>query len=163
MKSLPLVSLETLHSSEPCLTTSANMRRHSIHYLYIIFLVSQATVISALRRTPGPQDDIRFQRLSATCHGLDPQEYSFGKCSSLISCIYDEFPEAMKQSLANGASIVALLPTILALIGKLNKAFRSLGHGIFESNYFAKVHTPGNFCCSHIPHRFVLWQHAALV
>lgn len=48
-----------------------------------------------------------------------PSSREFGGCSILISCIMENIEEAFKASLGVGTSIVSLLPTILALIGKL--------------------------------------------
>jgi len=72
----------------------------------------------AFKRTVGPPDDPRFEQASKVCNGSDPASFKFGTCSVLISCVFNNLSEALKASLSSGTSIAALLPTILALIGK---------------------------------------------
>lgn len=66
----------------------------------------------------GSQDDYRFANVSTICHGDDPNVFKFRACSVLITCVYENFSEAMKAGLSSGTSIAALLPTILTLISK---------------------------------------------
>lgn len=61
--------------------------------------------------------------MSKICHGDDPKVFRFRACSHLFSCVYENFSEAMKASLSSGTSIAALLPTMLALIGRFAFSF----------------------------------------
>jgi hypothetical protein len=72
----------------------------------------------ALKRTAGPPDDFRFVRAAEICNGNDAASFRFGTCSVLIDCVYKTLTEAFKANLNSGASIVALLPTILVLTGE---------------------------------------------
>jgi hypothetical protein len=91
-----------------------------MHPIFRLFLgiISFIVPVQAIRRSVGPQDDFRFVNVSRICHGDDPSVFEFRNCSILITCVYENFTEAMKAGLSSGTSIAALLPTILALIGK---------------------------------------------
>lgn len=78
--------------------------------------------VQGISRTVGPADDLRFQNASSRCSGSDPKSFEFGTCSLLITCVYENLPEALKASLGSGTSIAALLPTILALIGEFHSS-----------------------------------------
>jgi hypothetical protein len=88
--------------------------------LSILFveLAAFATPARAIKRTIGPPKDYRFQNASRICDGSDPKAFQFRTCSLMIDCVYENLTEAFKSSLSSGTSIAALLPTILALIGK---------------------------------------------
>jgi hypothetical protein len=91
-----------------------------MHPLFRLFLaiISFVVPVQAIRRTVGPQDDHRFVNASRICHGDDPSVFEFRNCSILINCVYENFSESFKAGLSSATSIAALLPTILALIGK---------------------------------------------
>jgi hypothetical protein len=83
----------------------------------LVLFLQNVGLASAFHRTVGPTYDGLFQNLSAMCNGSDPAMYTFGNCTRLIDCVYQNVSPSFSQTLSIGASISGLLPTILVLIG----------------------------------------------
>lgn len=77
-----------------------------------------------LDRSVGRPGDPVFANAVKKCNATLPSNYQFGACSRLIDCVFDNTSEAAKAGLASGTSIAALLPTILALIGRSNLSLK---------------------------------------
>jgi len=70
-----------------------------------------------MKRTIGPANDPKFAVPAKACGSDNPENFMFGACSVLISCVLNGLNnEASKASLSTGTSIAALLPTILAIV-----------------------------------------------
>jgi len=91
----------------------------TLRYVAIFALILP---VFALRRSIGPSNDMRFVNANWACNITWPESFQFGVCSDAIDCVYKNLSEALIASMACGTSIAALLPTILALIGKLSRA-----------------------------------------
>lgn len=93
--------------------------------LYLVILVI-AIPAQGLKRTIGPPHDRRFVKAANKCNATTSEAFEYRICSDTIDCIYDHLTEAFKANLASGTSIVALLPTILALIGEPSTVFMKM-------------------------------------
>jgi len=72
-----------------------------------------------MKRTIGPVNDPRFAIPAKACGSDNPENFKFDAWSVLISCVLNGLNnEDLKASLSTGTSIAALLPTILAIVGK---------------------------------------------
>lgn len=96
-------------------TPSESTSLTSFMVLLLFILPTQA-----INRTVGPPHDPHFVNATNSCNGSDPANFRFDECSKLISCVYEHLHEGFKASMSCGASIAALLPTILVLIGELS-------------------------------------------
>ena len=109
---------------------------------------------NAFQRAIGAKD-ARIGRAVKLCvAGGDPNYvgvplgYGGGVCPNLIDCIMDNLNAADQAGLSAGASIAALLPTVLALAGKplsnsrLNRALK----------FWMQVQGPWSLCNSHTHH-----------
>ncbi|KAK0230249.1 hypothetical protein IW262DRAFT_1291406 [Armillaria fumosa] len=84
--------------------------------ILLVMVINFAMRVHSFQRPVGSQDpQLKF---AVECFASNsPLSYAAGRCPDLINCILDSTTSAQSAGLSAGASISALLPTVLALVG----------------------------------------------